>query len=74
MNELKPLICQCCGGRIDRHTMMCPYCGAHYIKIPEPSSYVSRSEADSFDSYIEKMKREHEKLVRELAMEKFRHA
>lgn len=25
--EMKPLLCQCCGGHIDRDTMTCPYCG-----------------------------------------------
>ncbi len=27
---MKALICECCGGRIDRHTMTCPMCGTQY--------------------------------------------
>lgn len=30
MIERKPLICQNCGGRIDRRTMKCPYCDTEY--------------------------------------------
>lgn len=32
MDELKPLICQSCGGHIDRKTMKCPYCDTQYEK------------------------------------------
>lgn len=32
MDELKPLICQNCGGHIDRNTMKCPYCNTQYEK------------------------------------------
>jgi hypothetical protein len=32
VDELKPLICQCCGGKIDRKTMKCPYCDTQYEK------------------------------------------
>ena len=28
--EIKPLICEQCGGTIDRKTMQCPYCGTQY--------------------------------------------
>lgn len=28
--ELKPLVCQQCGGTIDRKTMKCPYCDTQY--------------------------------------------
>lgn len=28
----KPLICQCCGGHIDRRSMKCPYCDTQYEK------------------------------------------
>ena len=28
--EIKPLLCEQCGGRIDRKTMRCPYCGTEY--------------------------------------------
>jgi RNA polymerase subunit RPABC4/transcription elongation factor Spt4 len=30
--ELKPLICQNCGGHIDRDTMRCPFCDTQYEK------------------------------------------
>lgn len=30
MSELKPLVCERCGGIIDRKTMRCPYCGTEY--------------------------------------------
>lgn len=30
MTEVKPLVCQNCGGRIDRSTMKCPYCDTQY--------------------------------------------
>lgn len=28
--ELKPLVCERCGGSIDRRTMKCPYCDTQY--------------------------------------------
>lgn len=28
--EIKPLICERCGGQIDRKTMKCPYCDTQY--------------------------------------------
>ena len=28
--EMKPLICEQCGGQIDRKTMKCPYCDTQY--------------------------------------------
>jgi hypothetical protein len=28
--ELKPIICERCGGNIDRKTMRCPYCDTQY--------------------------------------------
>ena len=28
--EIKPLICERCGGQIDRSTMKCPYCDTQY--------------------------------------------
>ena len=28
--EIKPLICEQCGGQIDRGSMKCPYCGTQY--------------------------------------------
>lgn len=31
MSELKALKCQCCGGKINRKTMKCEYCGTEYI-------------------------------------------
>lgn len=30
MGELKNLTCVCCGGRINRATMKCEYCGTEY--------------------------------------------
>lgn len=30
MFELKPLVCERCGGHIDRKTMKCPYCDTQY--------------------------------------------
>ena len=30
MIDIKPLICEQCGGAIDRKTMQCPYCGTQY--------------------------------------------
>lgn len=30
MIELKALVCECCGGQIDRRTMRCKYCGTEY--------------------------------------------
>lgn len=35
MAELKPLVCQQCGGAIDRSTMQCPYCGTQYKRERE---------------------------------------
>lgn len=32
MDLPKALICQCCGGHIDRRTMKCPYCETQYEK------------------------------------------
>ena len=29
---MKPLICKCCGGTINRETMICPYCDTAYTK------------------------------------------
>lgn len=34
MFEPKPLLCQSCGGQIDRVTRKCPYCGTQY-ELPE---------------------------------------
>lgn len=28
--EIKPLVCENCGGKIDRQTMKCPYCDTQY--------------------------------------------
>lgn len=28
--EIKPLVCEQCGGQIDRKTMKCPYCDTQY--------------------------------------------
>lgn len=28
--DVQPLICERCGGQIDRHTMVCPYCDTQY--------------------------------------------
>lgn len=37
MSELKNLTCVCCGGRINRSTMKCEYCGTEYeIKNDNP--------------------------------------
>ena len=36
MDELKPLICQSCGGHIDRRTMKCPFCDTQYNGKIEP--------------------------------------
>lgn len=30
MSELKPMICECCGGHIDRTTLVCKMCGTAY--------------------------------------------
>lgn len=30
MDKLKSLVCVCCGGRINRATMKCEYCGTEY--------------------------------------------
>lgn len=30
MSELKPMICECCGGHIDRDTLICKSCGTAY--------------------------------------------
>ena len=30
MSELKPMICECCGGHIDRTTLICKMCGTAY--------------------------------------------
>lgn len=30
MNELKPMICECCGGHIDRVSLTCKMCGTPY--------------------------------------------
>ncbi len=32
LDSQKPLICQNCGGHIDRNTMKCPYCDTQYKK------------------------------------------
>ena len=31
MNELKPMICECCGGHIDRASLICKMCGTPYM-------------------------------------------
>ena len=37
MNDLKNLTCTCCGGKINRTTMRCEYCGTEYeIKDNNP--------------------------------------
>lgn len=28
MNDLKPMVCECCGGHIDRITLDCKWCGS----------------------------------------------
>lgn len=28
--KIKPMICEQCGGHVDRKTMRCPYCGTEY--------------------------------------------
>ncbi len=33
--ELKPLVCKCCGGTINRQTMKCEYCGTEYERQGE---------------------------------------
>ena len=30
--EIKPLVCENCGGHIDRATMKCPYCDTQYAR------------------------------------------
>lgn len=35
MAELKPLVCKCCGGTINRKTMKCEYCGTAYERQGE---------------------------------------
>ena len=42
MAELKPLVCEQCGGTIERSTMKCQYCGTQYERRYEgtPISFV----------------------------------
>jgi RNA polymerase subunit RPABC4/transcription elongation factor Spt4 len=51
--ELKQLVCQNCGGKIDRATMKCPYCDTQYesknemvqIVLDRPGTYKIRCHA-----------------------------
>lgn len=31
-----PMICKCCGGRIDRGSLKCDFCGVEYEVTPKP--------------------------------------
>lgn len=53
--EIKPLVCERCGGAIDRRTMKCPYCETQYerknngvtvnFSVDRPGVHVLRAEA-----------------------------
>ena len=79
MTELKPLICQNCGGAINRQTMKCPYCDTQYEKknngitlnyvVEKPGTHRLRAEVR-----VAKEMREHnpERLTA-YVLEKMRH-
>ena len=50
MDAMKPLICQCCGGHIDRRTMMCPYCETQYNGKLEPVPVIADYEPDGYQT------------------------
>lgn len=54
-SELKPLICKCCGGKINRATMTCDYCDTEYMGGPDQ---------------IRQIKQENEKIQAQLDSEK----
>lgn len=74
MDELKPLICQCCGGQIDRRTMKCPYCETRYTGNLEPM-IVARSEpygAQTIQAavYVDERALQNEEIAMKIAHEK----
>lgn len=36
MNNIKPLVCKCCGASVDRITLICKFCGVEYELSPKP--------------------------------------
>lgn len=36
METMKPLICKCCGGPVDRIHLKCKFCGIEYDLSPKP--------------------------------------
>ena len=55
MFELKPLVCEKCGGSIDRKTMRCPYCDTAYaydnngvqvrFTVERPGTHIIKAQA-----------------------------
>lgn len=75
MDELKPLICQCCGGQIDRRTMKCPYCETQYNGKLEPVHIISRSEPYGVQTlqaavYVDELAFQNQEIAMKIAREK----
>lgn len=50
MDEMKPLICQCCGGHIDKRTLKCLYCETQYNEKIEQVLPVLHLEPDGIET------------------------
>ena len=80
MDAMKPLICQCCGGRIDRKTMRCPYCDTQYNGKLEPATKIIYGERRDYDilhasvCLKEALFRENQAMAQKIAMEKLMQA
>lgn len=73
---LKQLICQNCGGHIDRHTLQCPYCETQYngeLQQMPKIIYGERRDYDVLNASVcidEKLFLENQALAQKIAMEK----
>ena len=76
MDLPKALICQCCGGHIDRRTMKCPYCETQYNGNLEPVTHiVSRSEPYGVQTlhaevYVDELTFQNQEIAMKIAREK----
>ena len=60
--DLKKMVCENCGGSIDRRTMTCPYCGTQYERkhngieiryiVDRPGVHTLRAEVKLSDSMV----------------------
>ena len=76
MDLPKALICQCCGGHIDRRTMKCPYCETQYNGKLEPVTHiVGRSEPYGVQThhaevYVDELAFQNQEIAMKIAREK----